>query len=435
MVNAFHRGLLFVGVVVETVVLFAEGNPLPEGKEAYVGMPRAVRLERLRNELQDLEFYPPAFTTKPGHAYCVDKLDFAMNAGLALTKGGRLWASWFAGGDSSGGYMVGVWSDDGGKTWTDTKFVVGSKDPILTLGVVDWTSAKVYLTTHIGNIWVAPDGSLRIYAYVSVNMFSDRGTLWEIVCHNPDADEPVWDSPPRYIGYGGHHNKPIVLRDGTWLLPNDFETTGNGLHPELEPFYGCGFFASMDGGRSWQRRGFARPDGTNHFAENMAVERADGVLHQFLRTGLGLMESTSCDGGFTWTKPSLTANLKQVIARFGYLRLENGHLVFIKNGVAPDVINKNVREKLSAYVSDDEGKTWKGGLMLDERSRVAYPDIFQASDGMIYVSYDHNRHSDKNGQRDEILFAKFAEEDILAGRLLNPASSLKNVIFRERDRQ
>ena len=82
---------------------------------------------------------------------------------------------------------------------------------------------------------------------------------------------------------------------------------------------------------------------------------------------------------------------------------------------------------IRAFVSDDEGKTWKGGLRIDPRARVANPDAFQAPDGSIYVTYDH----DRNTKRDEILFAKFTEADVLAGRLVTAGSSLRNVIFSE----
>lgn len=390
-------------------------------------------LERIRREILDLELYPPKMDVRPGPDYAFDRIDFAMNAGMALTKGGRLYATWFAGGDSAKAYMVGTWSDDCGRTWKGTKFVVGQKDPILTVGAFEAQAAKVYRSVLIGNIWSAPDGTLRLYAYHAVSMFSGRGTLWEFICRDPDADEPVWESP-RFLAYGGHHNKPIVLRDGTWLLPNDFEQIGRGTdYPEFANRYGCGFLASTDEGRTWLPRGSVRPEGTSHFAEHMAVELADGTIRQLMRTGLGLMQSESKDGGLSWSKPCKPANLTQVIARFGFLRLDNGHLVFVKNGPAPDKVNGNRREKLTAFLSEDEGRTWTGGLELDGRDRVAYPDIFQAADGSIYVSYDHNRWGNRNGQRDELLFAKFTEADIRAGRLVSEGSSLRNVIFRERD--
>ena len=317
--------------------------------------------------------------------------------------------------------MVGSWSDDGGRTWAGTKFVVGRKEPIANIG-----HARIFRSVLIGNIWFAPDGTLRLYVYQAMNMFDGRGAVFECICRNPDADEPTWE-PARYLGHGGLHNKPIVLKDGTWLLPTDFEPNGREAFPELDPLRGCAFTASADGGRTWSLRGRAVPSGTNHYAEHMAVERRDGSLWMLMRTGLGLMESESRDGAWTWTKPSPPAELKQVSARFALLRLSSGALLFVKNGRAPGVVNGNRRERLTAFISDDDGRTWSGGLTLDERERVAYPDVFQAADGMVYVSYDHNR----NTTEDELLFARFSEASVRAGRLVGPGESLKNVVFRE----
>jgi len=68
-------------------------------------------------------------------------------------------------------------------------------------------------------------------------------------------------------------------------------------------------------------------------------------------------------------------------------------------------------------------KTWKGGLILDDRKGVSYPDGFQAPNGTIYISYDRNRATDG-----EVLLARFTEEDILAGKLTSPRSRLQMLI-------
>ena len=73
---------------------------------------------------------------------------------------------------------------------------------------------------------------------------------------------------------------------------------------------------------------------------------------------------------------------------------------------------------LTAFLSTDDGNTWSGGLLLDERTAVSYPDIAQSPDGDIYVHYDRNRAVDA-----EILFARFREEDVLAQTL---KSTIKN---------
>ena len=41
--------------------------------------------------------------------------------------------------------------------------------------------------------------------------------------------------------------------------------------------------------------------------------------------------------------------------------------------------------QLTAWLSEDEGATWQGGLMLDERKGISYPDGFQAPDGTVVL--------------------------------------------------
>jgi hypothetical protein len=80
---------------------------------------------------------------------------------------------------------------------------------------------------------------------------------------------------------------------------------------------------------------------------------------------------------------------------------------------------KTGRSHLTAYISNDEGETWYGGLILDERENVSYPDGFQSPDGRIYVTYDRKRIDG------EILLAVFNEEDIIAGKPVSKTCRLK----------
>jgi hypothetical protein len=154
----------------------------------------------------------------------------------------------------------------------------------------------------------------------------------------------------------------------------------------------------------------------------MIVERKDGTLWMLARTATGLMESTSSDQGKTWDEPSHAA-IKHPVARFHIRRPASGRLLLVKHGKTIDT--HEGRSLLSAWLSDDDGKTWQGGLMLDERKGISYPDGFQAPDGTIYISYDRNRATDG-----EILLARFTEEDILARRLVGSKSKLKMLISR-----
>ena len=164
---------------------------------------------------------------------------------------------------------------------------------------------------------------------------------------------------------------------------------------------------------------FPNPD----WHEHMIVERKDGTLWMLARTAKGIMQTTSADGGRTWTVPTEPTGIRHPNARFHIRRLASERLLLVKHGDAVDAHQGRV--KLSAWLSEDDGKTWQGGLILDERTGVSYPDGFQAPDGTIYISYDRNRASDG-----EILLARFTEEDILAKKVIGRRSKLKMLVSR-----
>jgi hypothetical protein len=80
------------------------------------------------------------------------------------------------------------------------------------------------------------------------------------------------------------------------------------------------------------------------------------------------------------------------------------------------------RSHLTAYISRDEGATWEGGLLLDERP-CSYPFGFQDGHGTIYVSYERDRWN-----QPEILVARFSEEDVLAGEVVSESSRLRMLV-------
>ncbi len=84
--------------------------------------------------------------------------------------------------------------------------------------------------------------------------------------------------------------------------------------------------------------------------------------------------------------------------------------------------------------SDDDGATWRGGLCIDSRPNVSYPDVDESEDGLIYIVYDRERGAHKSSLADaltdarEILMAKINEADILAGELVDPRSRLQLIV-------
>jgi hypothetical protein len=155
----------------------------------------------------------------------------------------------------------------------------------------------------------------------------------------------------------------------------------------------------------------------------MFVELGDGRVWMLARNGDGVMQSFSSDRGRTWTEPSFPAPIRHPVARFYVRRLASGRILLVKHGRTID--SHQGRSLLTAWLSDDDGTSWQGGLMLDERPGISYPDGFQAPDGTLYVSYDRNRATDG-----EILMARFTEDDVLARDLVTPSSRLRMLISR-----
>lgn len=376
---------------------------------------RAYELDVMRR-IADLALITPQLNTSPLPQYDYDKLDYGMTIGIERTPAGRLWACWVAGGDSPKAFFVLATSDDDGETWSKPRLVVDSHSRNLPMD----------RSTLVGNLWTDPLGRLWLIFDQSMDMFDGRAGVWVSLCENPDSDQPVW-SIPRRIWHGVTLNKPLVLSSGEWMLPISLDQRDGfgpfkGLFQELNPLRGANVFVSSDHGATWHRRGaaqFPNPD----WHEHMLVERKDGSLWMLARTSKGIMQTASRDGGRTWAEPTEPVGIRHPNARFHIRRLASERLLLVKHGDRID--SHQGRVQLSAWLSADEGRTWSGGLILDERQGVSYPDGFQSPDGTIYISYDRNRKTDG-----EVLLARFTEDDIVARSLVSTRSKLKLLISR-----
>jgi len=369
------------------------------------------------SEILPLGLEPVPININPGPEYSAAQLDYAMVIGLDRTPKGRLWAAWVAGGDSDKGLFVAASSDDGGQTWSPTRLVIDPVD----------SPTGIRRRALVGNFWTDPTGKLWLFYDQSMGYFDGRAGAWAITCDNPDADKPTW-SAPRRIWHGATLNKPIVLKNGEWLMPIslwDRQKIGPAVFknefPELDELRMANVFVSNDQGKTWTRRGGVRVPETQ-FDEHMFVELKDGRLWLLARTTYGIAESFSPDQGRTWTEAQ-PSKIKHTAARFHLRRLVSGRLLLVKHGQIEERTAK--RSHLMAFVSEDEGQTWQGGLMLDERTGVSYPDGFEGPDGTIHILYDHNRAKDR-----EILMAKFTEADILAGKIVNEKSRLQMMVHK-----
>jgi len=104
----------------------------------------------------------------------------------------------------------------------------------------------------------------------------------------------------------------------------------------------------------------------------------DGSLWMLLRNTGGIAQSVSTDGGLTWRSLYLQGRTF-ANKRFFIRRLNSGALLIVRND-SPD----GKRSHMTPFVSDNDGATLKGGLLLDQRES-SYPDGIQAEDGTLFI--------------------------------------------------
>ncbi len=260
-------------------------------------------------------------------------------------------------------------------------------------------------------LWVDPLGRLNLFWAQSFGNFDGRLGVWRAVCEDPDSETPRFD-PPERIANGIMMNKPTVVRGGSWLLPCAIWAPASSELNDIPEEKFTNVYRSDDNGKTFRLYGHADCP-RRGIDEHMIYERSDGSLRMLIRTSPGIGESTSYDGGKTWSDGK-DSGLGGPDSRFCVRKLKSGRILLVNH------YDFRERDHLTAMLSEDDGETWKGFLLLDERARVSYPDAAQSPDGMINIIYDWNRKDDK-----EILLARVTEEDILAGRLTDSRSELK----------
>lgn len=379
--------------------------------------------------MSETKFYPPIPSLKPAavkirpqdEKYKLENRIWQGCPSITRTKGGRLWATWFSGGDKEPGYgnfdLV-AYSDDDGESWNEAYLVVEADE--------DHHDRCIDI-----NLWVDPDDNLYI-TYVQLREFKVMHKIdqmwafydgifgtWAIKCSNPDDAEPTFEPPVRWCD-GYMRNRPTVLSSGEWIapaydwLPPDFLKTASFRGSKGTPEYSYHFRISDDKGKTWRTVSGPQKPGLIGFDEIMILEGKEAQWHFFARVKGGILYAVSYDRGETWENYT-PVWMNVADSRFFIRRLSSGNVILVYSG--PN------RTGLFAKISTDDCKTWSEPLMLDDRRQVSYPDGFEDTDGMINIAYDRERY----GAR-EILFARFTEADILKGELVTNGTFLKKII-------
>ena len=315
----------------------------------------------------------PDVVVAPGAKFADDKRIWQGIPGIERTPDGRLWATWYSGGEGEGkpgNFVLLANSSDEGATWSK---------PLLAIVPLDAER------TFDPCLWLDPSNRLWLFFGQSKFVRGGPGVL-AIRCEDTSKESLEW-SVPALVFEGVMLNKPLVHSSGAWLLPVSMWNWRKSDNFEIASGRHAGVVTTKDDGQTWTFVGGATvPASDKNFDEHMLIERHDDSLWMLLRIRNGIGQSESRDVGRTWSAVT-NSGIAGPTSRFFVRRLASDNLLLLNHR------NFKGRSHLTASLSDDDGKTWKSHLLLDERKGVSYPDAIQGPTGTIYAIYDHGRYS------------------------------------------
>ncbi|MGP0065104.1 MAG: sialidase family protein [Isosphaeraceae bacterium] len=270
--------------------------------------------------------------------------------------------------------------------------VFGSR---LKKGTTQWTSPvpiahDPFRSVGNGVIWEAPDGLVWLFyvvrygetwstSRIQFKVSRDRAETWS------DASVLSQDEGDMVRG------RPIVLKDGGYLLPIYHET---GNDPELVGPDSTSLFMKFDPSkRTWTKMGAIRSPRGN--IQPAVAQLDDGRLIAYCRRGgdydpktVGyIVRSESSDGGRTWAEGK-DSPFPNPNAAVDFIKLRSGRLLLIFN----DSMNR--RTPLTAALSSDQDRTWPiRRNVVEGNNDYGYPTVFQARDGLIHLVFTSDRRS------------------------------------------
>jgi predicted neuraminidase len=167
--------------------------------------------------------------------------------------------------------------------------------------------------------------------------------------------------------------KPTVLPSGRILLPLYTDTFSISM-----------MAISDDGGHSWYA---SKPIYGLGNIQPAVLRRDDGTLVAYMRDNgpaNRVQVSESKDDGITWSVSNSNEILNPGSGLDG-VRLRNGHWALLLNDTLEG------RNRLTIYLSDDEGKNWKWRRSIEDHPEGSYhyPCLIQGSDDSLHLVYSY----------------------------------------------
>lgn len=330
---------------------------------------------------------------------------------IAFSKGGRMFVGWYSGGDdepSAENFNILRYSDDNGKTWSGNELIIDGlpEECIQAIDIELFTDndGRLFVFWQQDNYrtdcFTEGSDKYRPVFKKLTGYFEDHThACWYVICENPDADKLVF-SEPKYAGIGFLRNKPLILRDGRWILPAYSQESNR-----------YSYLVSEDNGNSFTHHFGSERWAKSLFDETAYYQMNDGRIRMFARTvGAGFTAESYSSDGRSWTETALT-DIPNANTRMCAFKTKSGAVILGLND------SSTTRCRMSVWLSDDDGKTWNVKRLIDARNELSYPDIAFYGD-RIYMVYDrergacYNRNMDYRNFAREILLVSFTEEDL-----------------------
>ena len=210
------------------------------------------------------------------------------------------------------------------------------------------------------------------------------------------------DSKKGWAGYAQKYDDMIIVAS------NDATKRGIGWMTRIKPLlmengrivlplYSDGFNMSLmaiseDNGTTWRPslpvvgRGPIQP---------AVVQKKNGNLVALMRDSgdepSRVHFSESTDKGESWSA-TIKMNIPNT-ASVELLVLQDGRWAFLGNDI------DDGRYRLSMFLSDDEGKTWKWKTRLENvepnKGSFSYPSLIQTKDGLLHITFSYHVEKDK----------------------------------------
>lgn len=290
---------------------------------------------------------------------------------------------------SKGTYRV---SSDDGATWTEKSEIPAGPGPAIDNGMLvadaDGRLVLIYRDDAGMHLERTPD---------NMPLPGARLQIWCV--RSPDGGTTWQDHQLLIHGFCG------AMIDGQCTRENRLVIPLQELRYEPPRHVGV-VFSSADGGQTWHRSedldigGHGIEDGS---FEPTVAERADGSLLMFLRTTCDeIWQSTSDDGGRTWSTPEATGIAASNSPAF-LLNLSSGRMALVWNPVSPTdgrdwprrikpryarQPDSVYREELLFALSADQGATWTAPVVIARQpgARLRYAYMIEPRPGEIRLA-------------------------------------------------